>query len=229
MRLIAELIEIAKSFVGDYFFAIIVVAMVAKLLFLVSYREYYRSICIGKALKKEIALLRKKHKNNEKAANEEISKLLMNNRYSMFGSYGVMIIDCVFAFLMGNVFMQGLTRLDISSLEEITSFGLLKLYEAPAVSIKTGFFEMSSAVAVSLMLMVLALQIIHDIKIEEVRVVDQETGDRILWCIQAVLCIIRPLATTVFLIGCKIFNLILFFIYSKKKVTLNVDPKIKRK
>lgn len=218
MRLFAELLDIFKSFTGEYFFAILIVAVLTKVLFFLLYKEYYKSILIGKALKKEIAALRKKHKNNTKAANDEISRLLMNNKYSMFGGYGLVIVDWTFAILFGNTIKHGLERLAIESIEELKAFGLLKLWQSPLDAIKEGFLEMSSAMAVSLILFVLALQVIHDVKMEETRVVDQEASDRIIWVLQIVLCVLMPLATTVFLLGCKIVNLVLYYFYSTRKV-----------
>ncbi|MBO4359299.1 MAG: YidC/Oxa1 family membrane protein insertase [Eubacteriaceae bacterium] len=215
---IGDQLDSFKDLTGNYFWGLVILALISKLIFFIIYRDYYKSIGIGELLKEDVEALRKKHKNNSKKANEEITKLLMANRYGMLGSLTLFLTEAAPCIWVGLALFEPLMHTAAASLDEFV-VNQISLHTSPLWAMTQKYFSMNSAMSMFTVIAVVGLQIFHDTQMEEKRFVEQEKVDHAIWIAESFMCIVLPTGAALFMLTCKLADLLLLMYFSKKKYT----------
>ena len=216
LNFFGDILTFLKDSTGNYFWSLVVFALANKLLFYIVYRDYYRSIPMGELLKEDIAALRKKHKNNERKANEEITNLLMRNKYGMLSSALLFFLEGGLALVVGLVLKDPMLHTSAASLDEFTVMQL-SLNTSPLNAMTQQYFSMNSALSIFTVIAVVALQVWHDTLMENKRLVEQDKIDHVIWVLVAVMCLVLPTGVGIFMLTFKIVDLLMYLYYSRKK------------
>lgn len=220
-----DILDFLKDATGNYFWSLVVFALTNKLLFYIVYRDYYKSIPMGELLKEDIAALHKKHKNNEKKANEEITQLLMRNKYGMLSSALLFTIEGVLALLVGLILKDPMLHTSAASLDEFTVMQL-SLNTSPLYAMTQKYFSMNSALSLFTVIAVVGLQVWHDTLMEDKRLVEQDKVDHVIWVVVALMCLVLPTGMGIFMLTFKIVDLLLYVYFSHRKYVRLNTPRI---
>lgn len=218
LNFIGGLIDRTRDLGGNYLWGLVIFALMMKLVFYIVYKDYYRSIGIGEMLREDMDALRKKHRNNEKKANEEITNLLMRNRYGMFGSAFLFLIEGFLTLVVGLTLREPLLHTSAASLDEFVVYEVA-LHTSPLSAMTQKYLSINSAMSMFIVVMVMVLQIVHDTYMENRRVVEQDKIDHVIWVILALMCLILPTGAGVFMLTFKLVNMLLYLYFSHKKYT----------
>ncbi len=208
-----KILETVGNFIGsffqygeNYFFALIVFAVLLKLIFLFSSFKYFKSIKISDALRPEVVKINRKHKNNSDKATQEVTQMLMKSGYSMFGGIGLFVLHAVVGALVAFTFKDAYVYLKYAEKSTLSFFGL-DLTLSPAQMFLSADVEYSGLICLMLFIFALGLQIYIDILMEKKLVTDQSSADKIIWALTGLGLLLAPSALSVCWLVFKLFDL----------------------
>jgi len=226
LRFFGDTLKSFKDVTGDFLSALALYALISKVVFFIVNKDYFKSVGLSKYLKEDIDAIRNKHKHNDRKANEEITNLLLRNRYGMLGSAMLFLVEGLLVLLIGLVLKDALIYTHAASIDEFTVLNI-PLTTAPIAALTAKEFSIGNAIAMFIFLIALSIQIWLDIRMENVRLVEQDKVDRVIWIIAAGMCALLPSGASVVMLCYKVMDVLLYVFYSKKKYQRLPNKEIK--
>lgn len=215
LKFFGTILDAFNKLGGNYLWGLFIYAVFSKVLSIIGSKDYHKSISLTGLIKPQIEAIRKKHKNNKKISDKEITELMVHMKYAPYGYATLFLSEGIMVLIIGLILRDVLMYTSASSISEFT-VNNIDLTLSPIKALFGPEFTVTSSVAVMTLFGVMALQIKHDSRMESVRLIEQEPADHVIWVLVAVLCALLPVGAGMVMLCYKAVDMGLLYYYERK-------------